>query len=1472
MERISKFFKKAWKKLRLADGLSLCLAGIILVGAIFVVPAGATSDQPDSNVGGNEVTLPAFSEIIAQSFSHSMATMLGIHYKTAKAYVTAVDAGGAANGMTLSNIGNVLGYLGDDNVDDAGTVWTKGTDAASKVMTIDTILGFYNQSSFGGGSDSAKDSNLLAYIMFGSMLNNMGIDEFRDAQANSDGIRMIIGYCAYVFYILAYSASGIMNAVIQLMQKFNIFNAFYVAAGTTIKNLGGLVGDGNKFLDTLYVIYGWIRRLRWIILGIAIVIVVASVTIWKGKGYNQAATIQNRWRKILYRFVIMIIGVPLIGMVYTECLNLLDYTVEDASRAVTDYVFQEFIDFEGWTIGNYDNAGYLNHAFFTKGYGTELELTYNTAMKSYSIKADGDDIDYARFAFAVNKAVYDDKIVDRTNQHFLAGIFGDGTDSELSNFSNLVEIGPATTDSAKAADEYRIARQLILNYARSATIVPDVLDAIYLQDYNNFTAKMDKMSGSAKHTAQEKLFGTDTAQQRIWEYVDKEAIKAAGLTEADDPNYWPYQNDTHNEAGSKVILAYQDLDGASSPFTAFLYGVAFSGYRPPYTGTTVDTSKINGIIVGVGSSADSDHGDTLFARTLCNGQSGTGIKATPGAMSGSIRGKDGANIILTYNLNPGGMSILSLYNYMHTKFEDGSIAVYSPDDTTNAGVGMMHYSVTTPYSGVPELIQLLYVISILFCIGIIGWVFGISLLMNTIIQTLKAIPIIFKVMTGSVQGFVEGLLTVLSICAEILVTIFLYSEAVNIIDLLIRLIQSIVKVILDIFNAGAASTGADVTISDPETLSIMSGLLSIFIIIWGTFQLIRWRQAITLTIKSMLTHVLNTVFGTSAEMPTGASSGMMKAAAGLAAGAMVAGALADNGTLEDVVNDLTDSDLGTDVKDKLSEGDYSGAMEDVKSFADGDYPRGRSSTADAEAALGDGSGGVGGTNPYQSVTDDQATERANNEEYGDKALAAMDQEIADAEACGDEDAAADARARKEDALTARAAKTAEYRAENYQKAKELGVADYGDYLREQDAAEREEGYEPVQGLGDAIPEKPESNGQPTTLSNDAQMAYTAARDGDEQTLRTAAQRYDSNGLTKEQADKVNQALVDNPDMTKEEVADMVDKMAQENFGDDHEAVVDKINEAAHRDALETYGDTDNSDGNARTIGVGRARGKKGQYRVNDNSSDEDASDTAIEGTDLPAANMPSAEAQQAYDAVRSGDINNIKAAGANFDGNGLTQEQHATIETMVGAGVDGTDIQSKIDEFAKENFGGNAELIIDKMNEAKGVSGTETYTAALENGLNVARSVTTGGAGEGFTESRHTLAAGGGSGDVIPNAGGSGVSGYGQQTGQMMDRNAVLAATGAGVAMGLASDGGGVAGTVVNHVRGGGGPRFSLPMLGTTVLPARSTPAVLPGTTTAARRRAAAMAAGPREAVMPAIPCLAIRPLREAPCTPSSLR
>lgn len=1147
---------KLAKKFALADKLTMLLAALVVAGSLVAVsPAFTTAfaaGEVDSNIGGTDLSISRFSEVIAENFNDVLSSAMMLNkgsVNQGRHWMEQVDSAqhpAAKWSVGLGTIGNLLGYSGGGvDAENKANVWTKGTDAASRVMTLQSVAGFY-------GPDGPTGKSLMSqYIVWGSTLSYLGIDEFRDAQSAADGVRTITGYAMYACFILAYSASSIMGAVIGLMQKFNVFEMFYKGGTQFLYTLA----PNSKFLNEITRALEEMYPLRWVVMGFLVIGFAASVTFWKSKGYNQAANAQQKLRNILYRIVVMAIGIPICGMVYTEALNLVDAESVENKTAITDYIFQEFLNFEKWTTGSVDIDDGESTAFKIEDNYTELKVKYETDSQKFTI-LDGTDattaIDASRFVFAANRSMYGADVVGELDKaNFVRSLFGKRGDPDTAkSYSDLFDGG--NRDVAKPEEAYDEARTLILSYARSSTVSPDTLNTVFLLDHDDMISWMTE-DVDANATAIEQMFGVNSANQRIWSYI------------ADMGDDWVYEHD-----GSSITIE-----------------VGGSGDKQ----ITVECKGITAFPSAYASGAFVNGNGGLMRRSLANGSGGDGYNGIT-AEGTIMRTDDNKNYVYeyTYDLGTGGMSAIALYNYMHSKFEGSSLIVYSPDNTTNAGVGLMHYSVTTPYSGIPEIVQLLYVLAIMFSFGIIGWAFGISLLMSTIIQALKAIPVIFKMLIGSVEGFVEGCLIALSIVVELLITVFLYTQAVNIIDLLIQLVKTVAVTILNTF-------GGSNLAGDTESYAILSGLISIFIIIWGTFELMRWRQAITISIKSMLTHLMNTVFGTSAQMPTGASSGMMKTAAMLGAGAAAVGALAQDGALDDVVNDLTGTDLGTSLHDKISEGDWEGAMQDIQDYAGGTY-RGRSDTADAEEALGEG--GIGSANMSQTLTDQDEKELAETYDddikQADEDLKAAEDALADGK--GSQEDVDEARAKRDELLTARAEDAVARRRANYAKANELGVADYGDYLREQAAEAESSGVQPIEGAD--LPDEPSKQ-----LDRDGHMAYDAAKDGDAQTLRNAAKIYDGNGLNARQREVINEMIADGASET--EIAAAIDNFKQDNFGDDADTVIDKINEAAGRDGTETYGSSDNSKGDARTVTVGSSRNETTggiDYAVTDSNADD----------------------------------------------------------------------------------------------------------------------------------------------------------------------------------------------------------------------------------------------------------------------------
>lgn len=1396
--KLKGFFKKAGKMLWLSDKMTMVLVVCIAVVSLCMVTAKAEdtgSTKTNQNIGGLDMTISRFSELIAETFSANVAQ--GINQSAAVAYfmdnVDNVGDGGMNmpyNAFGLHNVGNVLGYAGTrEDTSNASNIWTDGSDVSSKMMTLETVMSLHMAS--GETEDDVlsdmEHSAIASYIIFGSALNYMGVDEFRDAKSAADGTRMVVGYAAYVLFILAYSASNIMKTVVDMLQSMNVFMWIYEGSKSLFEAILGVENlEDIPLMAELLPAFEVLKGLRWVILGFLVIFFVASITVWKTQGYNRAASVQQKGRQLVYRLIVMCIGIPLCGMIYTEGLDIVGKLGDDTDRVITSYIFQEFMNFEDWTTRSMNSEGALQ-AFRTGAQrksddGTQMlgnpfstiTVEYESAGHRFTIKCKNDwdvigefdssggyhpatvgrdginnvVLDASQFVYAVNEAVYGEAVTGSamkanyvTSLYNVSRATGDGTGK---SYAELIE-QDADMIPSDPEEAYKACRDLLLNYARSNTVKPDTLNSYYLDDIQDIVnclvtveatvADEGGDTGSDDDTASnqasalnagviERLFGSDSADQRIWSFVD---LKAP----------WVYPS---TDSAKTIDLLSTTFDGENISVTAELYGLTAAArwHRADSTALNANGGGIR--IVGPNDTR------YIMHRTLSNGvpYTVTGTASSSESVSDPRIFIDEHSFVIDetdsmvrnykyvfkYHLSSGGMSPLALYNYMHSKFENGTLTVYSPKLTSNAGVGTMHYAVTTPYSGIPELVNLLYTLAILFSLGIIGWVFGVSLLINSIVQLCKALPTMFKMLMGSVQGFVEGLLIAFSVIVELLVTITLYTLSIKIIDFLIRLIRGFATFILNAFLVVSENEHAinKFNAIDGETLSIVSGLLSTAVILWGTFNLIKWRQAITISIKSIITNMMNKIFGTSAAMPTGASSGMLKGAAALAAGGMIAGSLAEQGTLDDVVNDLTQSDLGSSVHDKLDEGDYEGALQDIKDYANGTYvssegdiDRGASDTWDASQQLGDGYDSLDGTFSAQSLTDAQQAEL---DEGKEDLLAARDkyEQLANDENASPEEVA-EAKKEYEDMLQERAAKAAQFRKENGEKAKELGVADYGDYLRNQGEEAEANGLTPLEGAD--IPEDPGSE-----LDADGQAAYDAARDGDAETLRSLSNKYDANGLTEDQRAEIDDMIANGA--SEAEVAKRVEEMAEENFGEYHGQVVDKMNEAAGRDGSELYGSNDNSDGNARTMAVKSGVSADGSrnYAVKDNSSDEGVKtfetneDGNLEqqfGDDLPEDVPSRINNPDAYEAALSGDPDAIADItdpdSENYlNENGLSMADQEYIDNMVANGASAEDVAAEIEKRAMANLGPNHKAAMERINSAAGRGNHQVYGARDEDG------------------------------------------------------------------------------------------------------------------------------------------------------------
>ena len=1236
----------------LSDRLTLTLAMLCIVFSIAVTNVLAAGNSGNSGQGVPPHSISDMSAVLTRGFNSLINDILvkadeGRGGSTTwKTYLTLFD-----DYMSISTVGNYLGVetsRPDQTSQGASEqdIWTRDGAAPMRSLDLMTVSKWYidaAEPAKPSGATSAKayadwlankgnkiqNSAICQYIVFGSTLNAIGIDEVSTADGTSGGLagglRALIGYACYICYILAYTASGLMQEVLNGLLHLNIFSYIQTmdAGGTSTE-----LFSNSNFLTRVYGVYTGLKGLRWVFIGLSIVLYVASVTVWKSKAMGVAATNQQRLRNIMYRIIIASIGIPLLGMIYMESLGIIQaeqMQITDRRGRLNDYIFSQFVDFDLWSSNenssafkidstytggaSYWHTGMPSNIVIGTGGGlinttedaeySKIHTALDTATGDLSWEINGAPYDAAGMTYVINKGLYGTTIVNHSVNEVLQGTSIIRAITNNTNDDGTIASYAETADGGTETDleaAYTTCRSLMMRYAHGDKVNP----VRYSNDgdYATLTVALGQATGvtdmdAFKRQAVTLLFSDQGAENEIWSYFGQLQVPL----------------DTNN-----VIK----IDGEDT-----------------------HTIKINDLAAkgGTGLQLNIDGTSTsLFENTL--GSNGHEI-----TVSGSY---DESILKYDFELKDANMSTLALFNYMNTSFESGTMTVFTPALQSNEGVATMHYSVTTPYTGITEVCQLLYTTAMLFCMGIVGWVFAVSMLMNIIVETIKMVPSLFKTAIGSIAGFVEGIVTVFAVIIEIFITVLLYDWALDIVDFFIQLARSFMAMVIGIFGMDAA------------VQSTVSNILTILIILWATFQLIRWRKAAILSLKSIITHAMNQVFGTKVAMPTGASSGMLGAAALAGAGLVGAHALASDGSLEDVVNDIAGGNKGSelkdglmdslnDVKDDLQKGDVAGAIADAKEgienaksgFTDGGVDRGANATSDAEAAeKAAGDNGFEGANPF--------------DEYG-----RTDEQNAELDAVNNDDSLTDK-----------------------EKAKKLeklnNKFDKENFGNERNADAYRQDY------------------KDGNINSQADVEKHQSKKAKSKTAEKLAEKYDANGLTAEQAEAVDE-MVDNG-ATEQDVAEAVDGYAQQNFGEDYAETVDAINEGAGREEGATYGSGEDYGYGKRKMSVSSKTGENGQRGYTVAGNDDEALE--FEGAGSGAAAGAGAGVTQ----VGSGTAN-----AKTMNANGLYADQQAVIDQMVDEGATDVEVAAAIDGYAQSNLGSDYASKIEAMNAGANRSGSVTY-------------------------------------------------------------------------------------------------------------------------------------------------------------------
>lgn len=177
-------------------------------------------------------------------------------------------------------------------------------------------------------------------------------------------------------------------------------------------------------------------------------------------------------------------------------------------------------------------------------------------------------------------------------------------------------------------------------------------------------------------------------------------------------------------------------------------------------------------------------GDVSIKSMILDGTSGA---ARPySSTSGNLFGNGTISYTKSGGYKPGnvsgdrltgdrGISTLGMFNYLTTEFESSQMLVYGAKTSNNERVKGAHMSVTAVGSGFYGAALYLQTVISLFCIGLIGIVYGFGFVAASFKRGFKTIAAIPGMMLGSREAIGRFVVAVVLLFAEILITIVLYA-------------------------------------------------------------------------------------------------------------------------------------------------------------------------------------------------------------------------------------------------------------------------------------------------------------------------------------------------------------------------------------------------------------------------------------------------------------------------------------------------------------------------------------------------------------------------------------------------------------------------------------------------------------------------------------------------------------------------
>lgn len=847
--------------------------------------------------------------------------------------------------------GAFLGYE-DKNFNDDTAQAFNGSNASNDRVYTHELARSLSSVPVGENNDTAATKGVRDYLYFGSALNGLGLDSPAGAGGNqaADGTaqRFLFGNAM----MLAFMGSGLIDVVfatvVRALQVINPFNLLFDAVRGADDYFGGTksmftagvdgVGDDSVFSgirDFFATVYQGTLTIGWMVT-VPITIGIVAMGMLLFRRYERGKNLKHLFIRITY----LTLGIPLLGVTYTSALN----SMEGASgRSGTVHaqgvVLSTYVDFEKWAMDY--RLAVPNNA------PTEAITWFEGSGQPMSES----QVKVRKTALAINRMInenwndehqaYDNKSSDYT---FL-------TDSmDYGAAPGEKKLSDGSSQNIKADAGFGNTINLINRYKDNAGISGATLDnsvTSYLASEDRKQKnKEEGQEGNQENNGPKPSDSPNAVSSPIeWisEWNTAEKINSQGQKSADD-------NDS-DLTGMKSAK----FDESSTP-NPLMY-VKNGGFH----GTGVGN---NGKLPDEVSSDGADGTVKFYSSTneKCSARDITGGNGDAPDPNGSPADCN--------------MSLLSLYNYLNTRFDDKAGTIDGSGMSSSVNSRAMHSSVSAVGSGAMKLIYWFSSMTLLVSFIVIGFGYALALLFNSIKRTISLISAVPFAAMGFMGGIAKVIVYAVALFLELLGTLFIYRLVQEFLMAIPSIIEAPMSEFLngengDLAAFGISSSIAGLAAKNPMAVGILVTLIASAGVLIFTILAMKLRSTLIGAIDEAVTRFINKLMDTNVSGGTEAgkqsqAKSMLARGAGMAVGHRMMTGGSDDGA------DGADGDGGT-------------------GLAGDDDPTGGSGGGMRNAAMAGAGGAAGLSNLSGSVDDAGDAEGIYGADGGDVAVNATDE-------------------------------------------------------------------------------------------------------------------------------------------------------------------------------------------------------------------------------------------------------------------------------------------------------------------------------------------------------------------------------------------------------------------------------------------------------------------------------------------------